>query len=274
MTHASASNKQRLLVTGAAGRVGNVLRPYLRERFDLVLFDRVAALDATHDEQVVVGDLGSYDSVSSAMEGCDAVVHLACVHGLDLTFDASLEGNVRGTMHVLDAAVEHGVRRHVYTSSHHVFGLHDAKTFDASHAPFAPDGHYALGKAFGELAYRSHGMRHGWRTMVIRIGNAAPRVPDARAGRMWVSARDLADLVRIGLTSPDVEFDVVYGVSNSQHPLFDNDRAHALGYEPRDWAEDHWADDFLSDADMPHELGGRFVGGAYAAHAPVPTGTK
>ncbi|KAF1020405.1 MAG: Uronate dehydrogenase [Paracidovorax wautersii] len=103
---------------------------------------------------------------------------------------------------------------------------------------------------------------------MIRIGNADAQVADARRLRMWVSARDLAQLVRIGLTHPDVRHDVVYGVSDSPHPMFSNHRARALGYRPQDNAADHLAPGYLDHAAMDQPGSGRdFVGGAYAGHA-------
>lgn len=267
--HDRLAQRASLFVTGGAGRVATALRPHLREHVDLTLFDRVEPRDVHPHERVVVGDLSDYAHVRDAMTGTSAVLHLACVHGLELTFDASIDANFRGTMHVLDAALEHGIARHVYTSSHHVLGLHEQAGFDATMPTFAPDGHYALGKAFGELAYRGHALRHAWDVLVIRVGNAAPVVPDARALRMWVSARDLAQLVLIGLTANGLGYAVVYGVSNTRRPLFDNRRANELGYAPRDWAEEHLASDFVAEDAMPVALGGRYVGGAYAATQPT-----
>lgn len=253
-----------VLVTGAAGRVGTALRPLLRERFDLRLHDRVPVADPQPGESVVTGDLADLESVSAATAGVDAVLHLATAHGLDLVFEDSLPTNFVGTMNVLDAMRRHGVARLVYASSHHVVGLHRGP-LPADGAELAPDGVYALGKAFGEAACRAYALRYGISTLIVRIGNADPRVTDRRVLRLWTSARDLAQLVTIGLTHPAVACDVVYGVSACPDPFFANERAHQLGYVPQDRAVENLADGYATPDDLPPGPGDGLVGGAYAA---------
>lgn len=263
-------SRRTLLVTGAAGRVGTGLRPYLRQSFDLRLFDRVPAQQPQSGESVVVGDLADYGEVRRAVAGADAVLHLACVHGLELRFAESLPTNFTGTMNLLEAMRDAGTQRHVYASSHHVLGAHSSSGWRAPVADdtleLAPDAVYGLGKAFGELASRMYAERYGIRTMVVRIGNADASVGDGRSLRMWTSARDLAQLIEIGLSDERVRFEVVYGVSRSPQPLFANDRAMELGYRPRDDAADHLAPGFVPYDDMPERLGRDYVGGAYAAN--------
>ncbi len=262
-----------VLVTGAAGRVGSAVRPFLRERFDLVLFDRLASPAPRPGERAVVGDLAVRADVRAALAGVDAVLHLACVHGVELAFDDSLDANFRGTVHVLDEARRAGVRRFVYASSHHVHGAHARAGFTGDDAAYAPDAYYGLGKAFGELACALHAERFGLEVCVARIGNADPEVADDRALRLWTSARDLAELLAIGLTHPDVRHDVVYGLSDCPEPLYRNERASELGYRPRDRALDHLAAGFVPFEAMDERLGRDYVGGAYMV-APLPTGEE
>jgi len=265
---AQAGERPVVLVTGAAGRVGTGLRPYLARSFDLRLFDRLPAPAPQPEETVVVGDLADYATVRGAVEGVDAVLHLACVHGLGLRFAESLPANFTGTMNLLEAMRGAGTARHVYASSHHVLGAHASTGLtpaEVADLDLAPDAVYGLGKAFGELASRMYAQRHGIKTMLIRIGNADPQVGDGRALRMWTSARDLAQLVAIGLTDARVECDLVYGVSLSPSSMFANSRAEELGYRPVDDAADNLAPGFVPYADMPPEAGRDYVGGAYAA---------
>lgn len=262
-----------VLVTGAAGRVGRALRPYLRERYDLVLHDRIPVEGLREGERAETGDLADPAHVRAVVRGTDAVLHLAVVHGLDLHFDASIDANLRGTMHLLDAVRAEGVPRFVYASSHHVHGLHLRDGFAGDDAAFAPDAVYGLGKAYGELATTTYARRYGLRVLIVRIGNADPTVRDDRVLRLWTSARDLAQLVAIGVESPDVDGDVVYGVSACADPLYRNRRAHLLGYRPVDRAEDHLDPDYLPYEAMPEHLGRDHVGGPYAVtDLPFPIG--
>lgn len=265
--------RRTLLVTGAAGRVGRALRPFLRRRYDLRLHDRVAVPDPVAGETVHVGDLIDAADVREAASGVDGVVHLAAVHGIGLRFADSIDANFRGTMHVAEAVRAEGIERLVYASSHHVHGLHPRDGFAGDDASLAPDAVYGLGKAYGELAVTTYARRYDVRTLIVRIGNADPTVTDDRTLRIWTSARDLAQLVSIGLDHPDVRCDVVYGVSACPRPLYRNRRAECLGYRPMDRAEDHLDPAFLTYDAMPPELGRDWVGGAYAvSDLPAPEG--
>ncbi|MCV9917487.1 NAD(P)-dependent oxidoreductase [Pseudomonas sp. BT-42-2] len=258
-----------LLVTGAAGIVGTALRPYLRERFNLRLLDRRPVSELAANETALVGDLTDPAFVRQACEGVDAVLHLACAHGTDIQFQATVEPNYHATLYLLEAAQRAGARRFVFASSHHVLGQYHtqaAEQFDDH--PVAPDSYYALSKVFGEAACATFSQRSELATFIVRIGNADAKVADARRLRLWTSARDLAQLVLIGLEHPEVRHEIVYGVSECPQALFHNSRARALGYRPQDNAAEHLADNFLTyDAMAPVGSGRDHVGGAYAGVA-------
>lgn len=257
-------------MTGASGRVGTALRPYLRAAFQLRLLDRARPAEPpAPNEEVVTADLADRLAVEAAMQDVDAVLHLACVHGLELTFEASLDSNYRALLGLLEASIANDVGRFVYASSHHVLGAYRREASHAARDVLAPDGFYGLSKAFGEAACAMYAHRFGLPTLVIRIGNADPAVADDRSLRMWTSARDLAALIGIGLQHQALAFEVVYGASQCPAPKFDNARAYALGYRPRDKALDNLAPGFRPYASMPPALGPEWVGGAYAV-APLP----
>jgi uronate dehydrogenase len=259
-----------ILVTGAAGRVASVVRPHLRQRYRVRLLDLVRAQDPEAGEEVAVGDLNDGAFLREQLRGVDGVLHLACVHGYEATFEETLDSNYRATLAVLAASVEHGVERFVYTSSHHVLGLQPSHGFAGDEAPLAPDGFYGLSKAFGEAACALYARRFGMPTLVIRVGNADPLAGDDRRRRIWTSGRDLAALIAIGFGHPDITFDVVYGVSRCDAPLFRNARAAELGYEPEDRAEDNLDPAFVPYDRMPHDARDH-VGGPYVAAAlPAP----
>lgn len=264
---------ETLLITGGAGRVGTALRPWLRREFRLRLFDVRAVEDVQAGEESLSGDLARAADARAAVDGVSAVLHLACVHGLELDFEASLDANYRAQIVLLDAVRDAGIPRFVYASSHHVLGMHRRRGFPGDSADVAPDGFYGLGKAFGELACAMYARKFGLETFVIRIGNADPTVRDDRTLRMWVSARDLARLVTIGLRDPRIGYDVVYGVSECPEPLFQNTRAEELGYRPLDRAVEHLDPEFVPYQAMPDARGRDWVGGAYAV-APLPGGEE
>jgi len=262
------SEPETLVVTGALGGAGRwVVDRLAEESYDIVAVDRELPVGTPPEgvdfRAVDLVDAGETTDLVLSVDP-DAVVHLAAVHGIGLRFADSLDANFRGTMNVLDAVRSERIERLVYASSHHVHGLHPRDGFAGDDAPLAPDAVYGLGKAYGEVAATTYARRYDVRTLIVRIGNADPTVTDDRTLRMWTSARDLAQLVSIGLDAPDVRCDVVYGVSACPRPLYRNLRATLLGYRPVDRAEDNLDPAFLAYDAMPPELGRDWVGGAYA----------
>ena len=257
---------KHLLITGAAGLVGSTLRPLLREHYRLRLLD-LHPLTPVAGEEAMTGNLCDPACVIQAVAGVDAVLHLACVHGPAARFESTLGPNYQATLQLLEASRRHGVRRFVFASSHHVLGQYRADAAEFfDDLPPAPDSYYGMSKVFGEAACASYALRGGPAAFVIRIGNADAQVSDARRLRIWVSIRDLSQLIRVGLEHPDVSNEIVYGVSSSPRPLFANTRARDLGYRPQDDARDFLAPDFLERDAMDPETSGRdHVGGAYAA---------
>jgi uronate dehydrogenase len=98
----------------------------------------------------------------------------------------------------------------------------------------------------------------------MRIGNAADRPADKRRLSIWLSSRDLAQLVSIGIDHAGIRFEIVYGISGNQRAWYDNANAFRLGYRPQDDSEP-WAAELLArhqdHADSRVELyqGGTFV---------------
>ena len=252
-----------ILVTGAAGGVSTRVRPFLREHYHLRLMDLREASGICTNESTVVGDITDRDAVLCAAQGVDGILHLACAYSLDIDFEATLDANYRAQLYLLDACREMDIKRFVFASSHHVLGQHRVDGFAGDHASVAPDGFYALSKVFGEAACALYAHRHGIKALSIRIGNADEQVSDGRRQHIWVSGRDLAQLIRIGLEHDGIGNDVVYGVSRCPAPFFDNARAKELGYAPQDSALEHLSTAFVARDAMPPSSGPDFVGGPY-----------
>lgn len=230
----------RILLTGAAGIVGTALRPILRTQFENVLLtDLVEITDLADNERFHRADLQDLGSLEALCGQVDAIIHLGGLVGAAYRFDDVLGPNIVGTHNVFEAAVRQGVKRVVYASSHHVVGFAPRGShLDHRTAP-RPNGEYALSKAYGEAAASYYADKFGLEILTIRIGYIGDDVSKERRLHTWVSTRDLAQLVHIGLTHPDLHHEVVYGVSEVPGPFFDNQNATRLGYVPQDRALDH-----------------------------------
>jgi dihydroflavonol-4-reductase len=110
----------RALVTGAAGFIGaHVVSALISAGADVRGFDRRAPLASSAAHDFVVGDILDRDALSRALEGCDAVFHLAALYSYRRADAAAMAAvNVEGTRVLLDAALRGSAsRRIVHTSS-------------------------------------------------------------------------------------------------------------------------------------------------------------
>ncbi len=231
---------ETLLITGGGGSVARMVRPHLREAgLKLRLLDRNPIADAGEDEQAVC-DLADQDGLRAAMSGCIAVLHLAgCT--TDAPWEDQIAGNVAGCIGLFEAARATRVGRVIYASSNHVVGMHPRNRRLTVAAPFRPDSRYGVTKAFGELLGAFFADKYALRVLCIRIGSAEPQPVDRRRLSIWLSPRDLAQLVTIGVRKPDLRYAVVYGVSDNARSFYDASESDRLGYKPLDRAEDYAA---------------------------------
>jgi len=258
-----------ILITGAAGKVGRLLTPLLRERYALRLCDLAPVPHAAPEDEVLTGDLADPGFALRAAEGVTGAVHLAALVASQVSFEDTLNGNYRALLAVLEACRTCKIERFVFASSHHILGLLPSdRLYDEASLP-APDGFYGLSKAFGEAACALYATRFDLRTLIVRIGNADPEVSDARRERVWISGRDLTQLVSIGLTHPELRYEIVYGVSKCPSPIFSNEAATRLGYQPMDDAGEHHAPQFRPLARLTAADGYGNVGGFFATD-PLP----
>jgi uronate dehydrogenase len=256
---------QRLLLTGAAGYLGGVLRPRLKLYCDtLRLSDRRPLGEAAPGEELVVAELDDAAAMLNLVDGVDAIVHLGGI-SVEAAWAPILAANIDGLFKLYEAARQHGVKRVVFASSNHVTGFYRQDEVITPQHPSKPDTLYGLSKAFGENLAQLYWHRHGIQTVSIRIGSATTEVADRRMLATWLSHDDLEQLVLRGLTAPVVGHTVVYGLSDNGTRWWDNTSAAHLGYRPQDSSEPQRArveaQQPVLDPQDPQVIyqGGRFV---------------
>jgi uronate dehydrogenase len=227
----------RLLLTGAAGGLGKVLRDSLKPFAAVLRVSDIAPLGAAQaHEEVQPCDLADKAAVSALVQGCEAVVHMGGV-SVERPFEEILPANIQGVFNLYEAARAHGCQRVVFASSNHVIGFHkQGEVIDADCAK-RPDGYYGLSKSYGEDLSRFYFDRYGIETVCIRIGSSFPEPKDRRMLITWLSYRDLTELIRCALFTPQVGHTIVYGMSNNRDKWWDNSKAAHLGFVPQDSSE-------------------------------------
>lgn len=229
---------QRILLTGAAGTIGSVLRAGLRGRYPTVRLLDVQEVEAPGDgEEVVSADLRDYPAVEAAMDSVDGVVHLGAIPA-EAAFADIHEHNIAGTYHVFEAARRQGARRVVFASSNHATGFYREGERVGPAAPVRPDSFYGVSKVFGEALARMYADKFSLEAACLRIGSFRARPRSRRELSTWLSHRDAVALVRACLDVDELGFAIVYGVSANTRSWWDNPEAERIGYRPVDDAEE------------------------------------
>lgn len=263
MSEALLSPPKRILLTGAAGRLGQALRePLARFCTQLRSTDVHEPKSALHaNEEFVACDLADAQGVLKLVEGVDAIVHMGGA-STEFSADAILRSNVNGTFNLYHAALTQGVRRVVLASSNHVTGYYPVDQIVSTTMPMRPDSLYAVSKGFSELLASYYFDHQGIETLAIRIGTCFSMPTSRRALACWLSFADLARLVKHGLVVPDLHYAVVYGVSGNPASWWRDSDSARLGFTPQDNAE-HWRAE-IEASTPPHsgnERSHRYQGG-------------
>ncbi|MHA3735710.1 NAD-dependent epimerase/dehydratase family protein [Pseudomonas sp. Eth.TT006] len=259
----------RLLLTGAAGGLGKILRERLRPYANVLRLSDIAALASAVDdrEEIVLCDLADKQAVHQLVEGVDAILHFGGV-SVERPFEEILGANICGVFHIYEAARRHGVKRVIFASSNHVIGFYKQdEQLDASSAR-RPDGYYGLSKSYGEDMANFYFDRYGIETVSIRIGSSFPEPQNRRMMHTWLSFDDLTQLLERALYTPDVGHTVVYGMSANKEVWWDNRFASHLGFEAKDSSEifrEKVEAQPLPAADDPARI---YQGGAFVAAGP------
>lgn len=169
----------KVLITGAAGFIGSHLVERLLAQghavrvLDNLSTGKRANLPSTDNVEFLEGDIRHVPTVQSAVQGMDAIVHLAAVASVQASVDDPVgthATNFDGTLHLLEAARHAGIRRFLYASSAAVYGDNESLPIreDVTPNPLTP---YAADKLAGEYYLRFYAAKFGLDTTAFRFFN-------------------------------------------------------------------------------------------------------
>jgi uronate dehydrogenase len=256
---------KKLVLTGAAGRLGSYLREPLTKLCDgLITTDLADDIGTLYPgETYVKADLSSLDAMLKVLEGADMVVHFGAI-GDEAPWDDILQSNIIGAYNVWEAAYRCGVKRVVYASSVHAVGMHKKTDTIGLDVPHRPDTYYGLAKCFSEDLASLYGDKRGVESVCMRIFSCA-QANNARSIGTWLSYDDLIHLVERSVDSPVVGFSIVYGISDNDRAVVDNTKAGHLGYRPKDNAEVFAKEVFADTPPLDNkDLANLCIGGPFA----------
>ncbi|CAN5660180.1 NAD(P)-dependent oxidoreductase [soil metagenome] len=234
---------RRILLTGAAGRIGTAFYAEFQNRYWFRLADHkdeIKNRPLAADHESVVVDIAEPDRLLAACDGIDTVVHLAADPSPEADFHGSLlQNNFAGTYNVFRAAADSGCRRVIFASSvHAVLGYPDTEPVLES-APVWPVNMYGVSKCFGEATARKFASSDGLSSIAIRIGAyEAPWIAENPApihSKTYISPRDLNQLLCRCIDIETLTFAILHGGSNNrQKRLSIAETRRLVGYEPLD----------------------------------------
>ena len=197
---------KKLVLTGAAGRLGSYLRePLTRMCDELVSTDIVAEIGKLYEgESYVQADLTDLAAMEAIVKDATMVVHFGAI-GDEAPWDDILQSNIIGAYNVWEAAYRQGVKRVVYASSVHAVGMHLKTDTIGLDAPHKPDTYYGLAKCFAEDLASLYWDKRGIESVCMRIFSCA-QATNARSIGTWLSYGDLIHLVERSIDSPVVGF--------------------------------------------------------------------
>lgn len=240
-------SRRRVLVTGAAGRIGSYFAQHSHQKYDLRLMVQKEGdqREIEHLGEVVVGDLMDLAAMKRFCEGIDTVLHLAGNPNASATWSELLDPNIIGVYHIMTAAKAAGCRRLIFASSIHAVSGTRADVQIKTSEPVCPGDLYGVTKAFGEAMGRYMAEQEGLSVIALRIGGFQPvdwAEQESSIGMMdaWVSDRDLHQLIERCINVTNLKFAVFHGLSNNRFNRLDiSDARELLGYEPVDDVTEH-----------------------------------
>jgi uronate dehydrogenase len=251
-----------VLITGAAGDVGSHLRRELAGKYTLRLSDK-RNLKPAKEEKFVKADISKMADALRITKGVDAIVHLGG-YSVEGPWKAIHEANIVGCYNIFEAARRNKVKRILFATSNHAVGFYRRAQKIDHRVYIKPDSRYGVSKVFGEALGSLYADKYGTEVFLMRIGNVNPQPIDKRRLSIWLSPRDLAQLVMIGIDHPDITFEIVYGVSGNKRSWYDNSNATRLGYRPLDDSE-KYAEEILAKEEPGDPRAEAYQGGIFVA---------
>ncbi|MBX7136865.1 MAG: NAD(P)-dependent oxidoreductase [Oligoflexia bacterium] len=180
---------KKIFVPGGAGYVGSVLVPeLLKQGYEVVVYDlyiygkqSLSAVRGNPRLTEIQGDVRDTAKVKSALQGCDAVIHLACISNdpsVELNQELSESVNYRSFEPMILAAKEEGVKRFIFASSGSVYGVSDSPSVTEEH-PLVPVSFYNRYKAMCEPVLLKHQSKD-FTTVIIRPATVCGYSPRQR----------------------------------------------------------------------------------------------
>jgi len=215
---------KKTLVTGAAGFIGShLVEALVKEGACVVAFVhynsradygnlRYLPKDTMKNVELVMGDICDSSAVDSAIQGCDAVFHLAALIGIPYSYVAPrsyVATNISGTMNVLEAVRRNGIARMVHTSTSECYGTAEYVPIDEKH-PLKGQSPYSASKIGADKMVESYVKSFELPAVTVRPFNTYGPRQSARAVIPTIISQLIAGNKKVVLGSLTPERDLTF----------------------------------------------------------------
>lgn len=236
---------KRVLLTGAAGRIGTAFRTYYGDQYHLRLTDRqIDQLTAIGDQEVVQANVADLAACQELCRGMEMVIHLAADPSPAADFyDSLLDNNIKAAYNIFRAAKDQGCRRVIFASSIQTIEGYGLDTQAHPDMLPKPTNMYAAAKVFGEAMCHYFAHSEGLSCIAVRIGafegnrnyRESTEQVDSRTLSAFVSQRDLSHLFAQCLEVENLPFAILQAVSDNRFKRMDITTTRQLvDYAPQD----------------------------------------
>jgi nucleoside-diphosphate-sugar epimerase len=232
--------KRKVLITGAAGRIGSFLTGYLAGTYDLVLSD-IHQPTNRQGFPFVEADLSDLAAMRALCQGVDTVVHMGADPRTDAPWETLLPSNIVGVYNIFEAAHAAGCRRVIFASSINAVGGYPDDVQVRTDMPVRPLNLYGASKCWGEAVACFYADQRGLPAICLRFGWVQPADGSfAHGDPGWLDLvltyEDLGKLVERSIEAPaELRFGIFHGLSNNRWKRLDiSDARELLGFEPAD----------------------------------------
>lgn len=234
---------KKILVTGADGFIGSHLAEYLvgqgRDVRAFVLYNSfnswgwLNSSPLAKDMEIFAGDIRDPNGVRKAMQGCDAVLHLAALIAIPYSYhspDTYVDTNIKGTLNVVQAARDLDIQRIVHTSTSEVYGTAQYVPIPETH-PLSGQSPYSATKIAADQLALSFYRSFGTPVTVLRPFNTYGPRQSARAVIPTVITQIASGQKRIqlGALTPTRDFTHVLDTVRAFVTMLDADAEKVLG---------------------------------------------
>ncbi|MEN0040045.1 MAG: NAD(P)-dependent oxidoreductase [Pseudomonadota bacterium] len=256
----------RLVVTGAAGGIGTMIRGKLDHIADEVVLSDLDHVEVSGNEVSRPCDITDLDGLRALLKGGGDVLHFGG-QSVEAPFERICEANLVGTYNLYEAARLEGVRRVLFASSNHAIGFHTRETLLDSESTTRPDSLYGVSKVYGEALASLYHDKFGIESLIVRIGSCFAKPADRRQLATWMSVEDMIRMFERMVRVPRLGCAIVYGASNNEERWWDDSKTRYLGWEPQDSSEP-WREELEAASDVPDPRAPQTVyqGGAFVTY--------